>query len=73
MNKELCMVEVSFVNGNRIQKFAFDNLSLLLGRSCLKEVLLLFARCKDYVKAWKRLTVKRAPNILTIALKRFQV
>ncbi|XP_019436178.1 PREDICTED: ubiquitin carboxyl-terminal hydrolase 18-like [Lupinus angustifolius] len=28
--------------------------------------------CKDYVKAWKRLTVKRSPNILTIALKRFQ-
>ncbi|MED6144856.1 hypothetical protein PIB30_019476 [Stylosanthes scabra] len=28
--------------------------------------------CKDYVKAWKRLTVNRAPNILTIALKRFQ-
>ncbi|CAL0321865.1 unnamed protein product [Lupinus luteus] len=28
--------------------------------------------CKDYVKAWKRFTVKRAPNILTIALKRFQ-
>ncbi|KAJ1430155.1 Zinc finger, MYND-type [Sesbania bispinosa] len=28
--------------------------------------------CKDYVKAWKRLTVKSAPNILTIALKRFQ-
>ncbi|XP_061368081.1 ubiquitin carboxyl-terminal hydrolase 18-like [Gastrolobium bilobum] len=28
--------------------------------------------CKDYVEAWKRLTVKRAPNILTIALKRFQ-
>ncbi|RZB68489.1 Ubiquitin carboxyl-terminal hydrolase 19 isoform B [Glycine soja] len=28
--------------------------------------------CKDYVKAWKRLTVKCAPNILTIALKRFQ-
>ncbi|TKY74829.1 Ubiquitin carboxyl-terminal hydrolase 19 [Spatholobus suberectus] len=28
--------------------------------------------CKVYVKAWKRLTVKRAPNILTIALKRFQ-
>ncbi|MED6176688.1 Ubiquitin carboxyl-terminal hydrolase 19 [Stylosanthes scabra] len=28
--------------------------------------------CKDYVKAWKRLTVKQAPNILTIALKRFQ-
>ncbi|KAE9585669.1 putative ubiquitinyl hydrolase 1 [Lupinus albus] len=28
--------------------------------------------CKDYVKAWKRLTVKRAPNILTIAFKRFQ-
>ncbi|KAJ1378103.1 Zinc finger, MYND-type [Sesbania bispinosa] len=28
--------------------------------------------CNGYVKAWKRLTVKRAPNILTIALKRFQ-
>ncbi|RDX84001.1 Ubiquitin carboxyl-terminal hydrolase 19, partial [Mucuna pruriens] len=28
--------------------------------------------CKDYVKAWKRLTVNCAPNILTIALKRFQ-
>ncbi|RDY08579.1 Ubiquitin carboxyl-terminal hydrolase 19, partial [Mucuna pruriens] len=28
--------------------------------------------CKGYVKAWKRLTVKRAPNILTIAFKRFQ-
>ncbi|KAE9600677.1 putative ubiquitinyl hydrolase 1 [Lupinus albus] len=28
--------------------------------------------CKDYVKAWKRFTVKCAPNILTIALKRFQ-
>ncbi|MED6150995.1 hypothetical protein PIB30_078037 [Stylosanthes scabra] len=28
--------------------------------------------CKDYVKAWKRLTVNHAPNILTIALKRFQ-
>ncbi|KAK4782840.1 hypothetical protein SAY86_007214 [Trapa natans] len=28
--------------------------------------------CNDYVKAWKRLTVHRAPNILTIALKRFQ-
>ncbi|XP_027329818.1 ubiquitin carboxyl-terminal hydrolase 18-like [Abrus precatorius] len=28
--------------------------------------------CKDYVKAWKRLTIKCAPNILTIALKRFQ-
>lgn len=30
-------------------------------------------RCNDYVKAWKRLTVRHAPNILTIALKRFQV
>ncbi|KAF3446138.1 hypothetical protein FNV43_RR11317 [Rhamnella rubrinervis] len=28
--------------------------------------------CNDYVKASKRLTVKLAPNILTIALKRFQ-
>ncbi|KAF8036939.1 hypothetical protein BT93_C2615 [Corymbia citriodora subsp. variegata] len=28
--------------------------------------------CNDYVKAWKRLTVRHAPNILTIALKRFQ-
>ncbi|KAJ9702865.1 hypothetical protein PVL29_004559 [Vitis rotundifolia] len=29
--------------------------------------------CNDYVKASKRLTVRHAPNILTIALKRFQV
>ncbi|ESQ54024.1 hypothetical protein EUTSA_v10024675mg [Eutrema salsugineum] len=29
-------------------------------------------RCCDYVKACKRLTIRRAPNILTIALKRFQ-
>ncbi|KAJ8555346.1 hypothetical protein K7X08_012842 [Anisodus acutangulus] len=28
--------------------------------------------CNDYVKAWKRLMVRKAPNILTIALKRFQ-
>ncbi|GAV77829.1 UCH domain-containing protein/zf-MYND domain-containing protein [Cephalotus follicularis] len=28
--------------------------------------------CNDYVKACKRLTIRRAPNILTIALKRFQ-
>ncbi|XP_073002168.1 ubiquitin carboxyl-terminal hydrolase 18-like [Typha latifolia] len=28
--------------------------------------------CNDYVKALKRLTVHQAPNILTIALKRFQ-
>ncbi|XP_059658289.1 ubiquitin carboxyl-terminal hydrolase 18 [Cornus florida] len=28
--------------------------------------------CNDYVMAWKRLTVWRAPNILTVALKRFQ-
>ncbi|XP_022731320.1 ubiquitin carboxyl-terminal hydrolase 18 isoform X2 [Durio zibethinus] len=28
--------------------------------------------CNDYVKAWKRLTIRWAPNILTIALKRFQ-
>ncbi|EPS72742.1 hypothetical protein M569_02015, partial [Genlisea aurea] len=28
--------------------------------------------CNDYVMAWKCLTVERAPNILTIALKRFQ-
>ncbi|CAL9194984.1 unnamed protein product [Musa hybrid cultivar] len=28
--------------------------------------------CNDYVKAWKRLTVNQAPNILTITLKRFQ-
>ncbi|KAH9315522.1 hypothetical protein KI387_024149 [Taxus chinensis] len=29
-------------------------------------------RCKSYVKAKKQLTVHEAPNILTIALKRFQ-
>lgn len=28
--------------------------------------------CNDYVKASKRLTIQQAPNILTIALKRFQ-
>ncbi|CAI9755585.1 unnamed protein product [Fraxinus pennsylvanica] len=28
--------------------------------------------CNDYVMAWKRLAVRRAPNILTVALKRFQ-
>ncbi|KAK4401094.1 Ubiquitin carboxyl-terminal hydrolase 18 [Sesamum angolense] len=28
--------------------------------------------CNTYVMAWKRLNVQRAPNILTIALKRFQ-
>ncbi|KAK4422393.1 Ubiquitin carboxyl-terminal hydrolase 19 [Sesamum alatum] len=28
--------------------------------------------CNAYVMAWKRLNVQRAPNILTIALKRFQ-
>ncbi|KAG8487800.1 hypothetical protein CXB51_018629 [Gossypium anomalum] len=28
--------------------------------------------CNDYVKAWKRLTIRWAPNILTIALKRFE-
>uniref|UniRef100_A0A6N2JWR3 USP domain-containing protein n=1 Tax=Salix viminalis TaxID=40686 RepID=A0A6N2JWR3_SALVM len=29
-------------------------------------------RCNNYVKAWKRLTIQRAPNVLTIALKSFQ-
>ncbi|XP_021755587.1 ubiquitin carboxyl-terminal hydrolase 18-like [Chenopodium quinoa] len=28
--------------------------------------------CNDYVRAWKRLTIHQAPNVLTIALKRFQ-
>lgn len=28
--------------------------------------------CNDYVRAWKCLTIHQAPNILTIALKRFQ-
>ncbi|XP_020588084.1 ubiquitin carboxyl-terminal hydrolase 18-like [Phalaenopsis equestris] len=28
--------------------------------------------CNAYVKAWKRLTVHQAPNVLTITLKRFQ-
>ncbi|KAK6158728.1 hypothetical protein DH2020_006042 [Rehmannia glutinosa] len=28
--------------------------------------------CNAYVMAWKRLAIQRAPNILTIALKRFQ-
>ncbi|KAK1417871.1 hypothetical protein QVD17_27005 [Tagetes erecta] len=29
-------------------------------------------KCNDYVLAWKRLSIHMAPNILTIALKRFQ-
>ncbi|CAH9120126.1 unnamed protein product [Cuscuta epithymum] len=29
-------------------------------------------KCNDYVGAWKRLLICQAPNILTIALKRFQ-
>ncbi|KDO81149.1 hypothetical protein CISIN_1g0011341mg, partial [Citrus sinensis] len=29
--------------------------------------------CKSYEKAKKKLTIVEAPNILTIALKRFQV
>ncbi|KAF3575748.1 hypothetical protein DY000_02034344 [Brassica cretica] len=29
-------------------------------------------RCNDYVKACKRLSIRSAPNILTVALKRFQ-
>ncbi|KAL0687174.1 hypothetical protein Bca4012_086851 [Brassica carinata] len=29
-------------------------------------------RCNDYVKACKRLTIRRPPNVLTIALKRFK-
>ncbi|XP_021864530.1 ubiquitin carboxyl-terminal hydrolase 18 isoform X2 [Spinacia oleracea] len=28
--------------------------------------------CNDYVRAWKCLTIHQAPNVLTIALKRFQ-
>ncbi|CAM8919575.1 unnamed protein product [Rhodiola kirilowii] len=28
--------------------------------------------CNEYVLAWKRLSVQQAPNVLTIALKRFQ-
>ena len=35
-------------------------------------VLVLF-RCKSYEKAKKKLTILEAPNVLTIALKRFQV
>ncbi|KAF8110864.1 hypothetical protein N665_0078s0057 [Sinapis alba] len=29
-------------------------------------------RCSDYVKACKRLTIRRPPNVLTVALKRFK-
>lgn len=32
-----------------------------------------FLRCKSYEKAKKKLTISEAPNILTVALKRFQV
>ncbi|KAF5747328.1 Ubiquitin-specific protease 17 putative isoform 1 [Tripterygium wilfordii] len=30
-------------------------------------------RCKSYEKAWKKLTVLEAPNVLTIVMKRFQL
>lgn len=33
----------------------------------------MLSRCKSYENAKKKLTVSEAPNILTIALKRFQV
>lgn len=32
-----------------------------------------FVRCGSYEKARKKLTILEAPNVLTIALKRFQV
>ena len=35
-------------------------------------IIILF-RCKSYEKAKKKLTILEAPNVLTIALKRFQV
>ena len=41
--------------------------------SIKKPVFSFFYRCDAYVKAWKRLVIHKAPNILTIALKRFQV
>lgn len=35
-------------------------------------LLIYLIRCKSYEKAKKKLTILEAPNILTIALKRFQ-
>ena len=33
----------------------------------------MLSKCKSYEKAKKKMTVLEAPNVLTIALKRFQV
>lgn len=33
----------------------------------------LYVRCKSYERAKKKLTISEAPNVLTIALKRYQV
>lgn len=46
---------------------------LLFSSSLYLFVILISFRCKSYVKAKKRLSILEAPNILTIALKRFQV
>lgn len=51
------------------------NMSIML---CLKPEYIPYyvyymSRCNSYERAKKKLTVSEAPNILTIALKRFQV
>ena len=57
------MVHFSF--SPRIQ-FFFGQILILLALLCL-------FRCKSYERAKKKLTIEEAPNILTIALKRYQV
>jgi len=57
------MVHFSF--SPRIQFFVGQILILL--------ALLCLFRCKSYERAKKKLTIEEAPNILTIALKRYQV
>jgi ubiquitin carboxyl-terminal hydrolase 36/42 len=45
---------------------------LALSIQSLFTIIILF-RCRSYEKAKKKLTILEAPNVLTIALKRFQV
>ena len=62
-SSDVLMVHFSF--SPRIQ-FFFGQILILLALLCL-------FRCKSYERAKKKLTIEEAPNILTIALKRYQV
>ncbi|GFY96090.1 ubiquitin-specific protease 16 [Actinidia rufa] len=55
-----------------LYKFDLGNFSQVWESSANLATLKLMVLCKSYEKAKKKLTVLEAPNILTIALKRFQ-